>query len=166
MNPKSLSARYDARPVEDGDVEAILSLMRSNPQYYRHCPPEPSEKTVAHDRVVLPPRNVPADKYYLCFWDKDTPVAVLDLILRCPNAETAFIGFFMMNAAYQGKGEGSELIGEILAELAKEYRFVRLMVVITNEQAKHFWSKNGFVPTGLVLEQPEYTTEVRERKLR
>lgn len=165
MNPKNLSARYDVRLVEDRDVEAILSLMRSNPQYYRHCPPEPSEETIAHDRAALPPRNVRDDKYYLCFWDGKTPVAVLDLILRCPNAETSFIGFFMMNAKYQGKGAGSALIGEILTELAKEYRFARLMVVITNEQAKHFWSKNGFLPTGLVLEQPEYTVEVRERKL-
>lgn len=165
MIPAHLSKRFTVKFIEDKDTEAVLSLMRSNPQYFRHCPPEPSEETIAHDRIALPPRNVPEDKYYLGFWDGEKLAAVLDLIVRCPNHETAFIGFFMMDSAYQGKGIGSSLIEEILMEIAKEYRFVRLMVVITNEQAKHFWNKNHFQPTGLVLTQPDYTVAVLERTL-
>lgn len=34
----------------------------------------------------------------------------MDLILNFPDNDTAFIGFFMMNQALQGKGIGSEII--------------------------------------------------------
>lgn len=36
------------------------------------------------------------DKYYVGFYHKDKLVAVMDLIVKYPNDETAFIGFFMM----------------------------------------------------------------------
>lgn len=41
-------------------------------------------------------------------------IAVMDLILKYPNDETAFIGLFMVDSASQGKGTGTAIIEECL----------------------------------------------------
>ena len=74
--------------------------------------------------TALPPGKCAADKHYLGFFDRETLVAVLDLIERYPQDDTAYIGFFMTK---------------------KE---VRLAVDRGNPQSKAFWEKNGFALTG------------------
>ncbi len=44
-------------------------------------------------------------------------IAVMDLILKYPNDETAFIGLFMVDSASQGKGTGTAIIEECLCFL-------------------------------------------------
>ena len=105
------------------------------------------------------------DKYYLGFWRDGALAAVLDLILRYPNEHTAFIGFFMLDAALQGRGEGSRIAGEILRALGREFGAVRLAYVRTNPQSGHFWKKNGFLPTGAVMRTEAYEAVVLERRL-
>lgn len=39
-------------------------------------------------------------------------VAIMDLIIAYPDANTAFIGLFMMDSDYQGKGIGSLIINQ------------------------------------------------------
>ena len=163
MNPQTLSDRYRVRPIADGDFGAVLALLEGNPLYFFHCPPAPSRSSIAHDRAALPPGKRPADKLYLGFWDDALLVAVLDLVLGYPDDETALIGFFMMQASRQGTGEGSAIIQALLKTLFRSFRYVRLMAVTDNAQAQHFWKKNGFLPTGTVIEQERYTVSVLQR---
>lgn len=72
-------------------------------------------------------------------------MAVLDILDGFPNEETCFIGFFMVNILFQGKGIGSEIIGSVLAyvkKIGKEK--ARLGIDKGNPQSKAFWQKNGF----------------------
>ena len=66
-----------------------------------------------------------------------------------PNEITAYIGFFMMNKEYQGKGIGTQIIREC-AEYLKELRFRKIGLAIDkgNPQSEAFWMKNRFVKTG------------------
>ena len=86
-------------------------------------------------------------------------MAVLDLIDGYPKPEIAFLGFFMMNRAFQGRGLGSALIGELAAALWDTGKTaIRLGIDKGNPQSTHFWKKNGFAvirevarPGGTVL---------------
>jgi len=94
----------------------------------------------------LPPGKTYEDKLYVGFFQEGFLVAVMDLILRHPDRETAFIGFFMMHSACQGKGTGSVIITECAAALrAQGFARIRLGVDKGNPQSNAFWRKNSFV---------------------
>ena len=143
------SERYAARPLTASDADAILTLCAENEQFYRYHPPLATKESVLEDISALPPGKCAADKHYLGFFDGETLVAVLDLILYYPQDGTAYLGFFMTKKAVQGRGIGSALIGELLNELRKaDCKKARLAVDRGNPQSKAFWEKNGFALTG------------------
>lgn len=140
-----ISARYAVRRLTEGDAAEILALMEGNPQYYLYSASEPSPEQIREDLTVTPPGIGPEDKYYIGFYRNGALAAVMDLIDGYPGKETAFIGFFMMDAALQGRGEGTGIIGETEAFLrAAGKTAVRLGIDKGNPQSLHFWEKNGF----------------------
>lgn len=143
------SQKYAVRPLTAGDVDKILALCAENEQFYRYHPPLATRESVLEDMTALPPGKCAADKHYLGFFDRETLVAVLDLILDYPQEGTAYLGFFMTKKAVQGRGIGSVLIGELLNELRKaDCKKARLAVDRGNPQSKAFWEKNGFALMG------------------
>ena len=160
-----LSATYQVRRLMETDIPTILTLCQGNSKYYQHCPPAVSGETIWHDMNALPPGKTMEDKYYLGFFEEDTLVAVLDLIIGFPDEKTAFWGFFMMNREYQGKGIGSKLVEEIINGLKEDFTAVRLGYVKGNEQSERFWKKNHFLPTGVESDTGEYVIVMTERKL-
>lgn len=86
--------------------------------------------------------------------------------MKYPKTETAFVGFFMMNAKYQGKGIGTALMEEVYVHLKESgFEYVRLGFAKGNPQSEHFWLKNGFVRTGVEVPNEGYTVVVLEKKL-
>lgn len=165
MDCEKLSTRYRVRALCERDIPAALALCRGNPQYYAHCPPPPSEEGIREDMRALPPRKTLEDKHYIGFWDGVTLVALMDLILAYPDKETAFIGFFMVDARLQGRGAGSAIVAEALSALSMEFSAVRLGYVRGNAQSEHFWKKNGFSPTGASYDAGAYEVVVMRRAL-
>ena len=140
-----LSNRYRVRPMREADADAILALCRENTQYYAYCGRQISREEILRDLHITPPGKTLADKYYVGFYDGDILAAVMDLIDGYPEERDCFIGFFMMNKSLQGRGIGSEIIGEVCACLGKSgYGAVLLGIDRDNPQAAHFWRKNGF----------------------
>ena len=69
----------------------------------------------------------------------------MDLIDGYPKPEIAYIGFFMVNQAYQGKQIGTTIIDEVVAYLRTIGKTaVRLAIDKGNPQSTHFWKKNGY----------------------
>ncbi len=159
--------KYTVKKLGEQELEQVYQLCQGNPQYYQYCPPFVTKESIRADMNALPPRKMIEDKYYLGFYDGDSLVAVMDLILKFPKEETAFVGFFMMNAAYQGRGIGTAIMEEMCACL-KEYGFyyVRLGFAKGNPQSEHFWMKNGFQRTGVEVQNEGYTVVVLEKQLR
>ena len=154
------------RKLNDTDIDKIYEMMQGNPQYFQYCPPMATAQSIADDMNALPPRTTYADKYYIGYFEGEKLVAVMDLILNFPNKETAFIGFFMMNTAYQGKGVGTEIFEECCKKLAEEnYHFIRLGFAKGNPQSEAFWIKNGFSRTGVEDVQERYTVVAMERQI-
>lgn len=143
------SKNHAVRPLTAADVDEILALCAGNKQFYRYHPPIATRESILEDMTALPPGKCEEDKHYLGFFNRETLVAVLDLIERYPQNDTAYIGFFMTKKERQGCGLGSTLVGELMDELRREkFCKMRLAVDKGNPQSKAFWEKNGFALTG------------------
>lgn len=95
---------------------------------------------------ITPPDIELKDKYYIGFYQEGTLIAVMDLIDGYPEPDIAFIGFFMMNIAFQGQEIGSSIIQDLAAYLkASGKTAIRLAIDKGNPQSTHFWKKNGFL---------------------
>ena len=142
---EKLSDSYTIRRLTDADVPLLYAWMLRNDQYFRYCGGSTTPERVRQDLTLCPPGTTPAQKHYVGFFDEDTLVAVMDLIDGYPDADTAFIGFFMMNKDLQGQGTGTAIVRDVLAALrALGYPAVRLGIDKENPQSNHFWRKNGF----------------------
>lgn len=161
-----LSSIYSVKKLSNINIEEIFSLCIENELYYKHCPPFCTKELIKEDLVALPPKKEMKDKYYIGFYQDNILIAVMDLIISFPNEETAFVGFFMINKNYQGKNIGSNIIKEFSNAIkTMGYEYIRLGYVQTNPQAKAFWYKNGFVPTGVVAKQELYDVVIMQKCL-
>ena len=142
---EKLSNAYTIRRLTDADVPMLYAWMLRNDQYFRYCGGSTTPERVRQDLTLCPPGTTPAQKHYVGFFDAGTLVAVMDLIDGYPDADTEFIGFFMMNRELQGQGTGTAIVRDVLAALrALGYTAVRLGIDKENPQSNHFWRKNGF----------------------
>lgn len=139
------SKRFVVRKMKREDVPIIYNMTSKNVQYYKFCGRESTMEDIYKDVEIVPPGKDINDKYYVGFFEGENLVAVMDLIKSYPDDITAYIGFFMMNHNYQGKGLGTIIISEI-CEYLKEIGFgkIRLGYDKENPQSKSFWIKNKF----------------------
>lgn len=165
MDISKISKRYFVKRITKDNIDEVLKLCLGNPTYYKYCPPVASAESILEDLIKLPPKKSLEDKFYIGFYDQNNLVAVMDLILEYPNPSTIFIGFFMVDKKYQGKGIGSKIIKEVFDSLCYEYVYVRLGYVLGNKQSESFWYKNNFSPTGIVVKEENYSIVILERKL-
>ena len=157
LDPAAFSEKYAVRELKLADVPAVLRLMQGNSLYFQYCGGDtvPSEAGVRRDMSIVPRGKTLEDKYYVGFYRKETLAAIMDLIDGYPEDDVAFVGFFMMEAALQGNGEGTNIISRLCAELKNlGFRRVRLGIDKGNPQSKHFWKKNGFQ---VIREVPQET---------
>ena len=140
-----------ARRLTEADAAQVCALMQGNPLFYRYHPPQPTPESIRTDMTALPPGKAMEDKRFVGFYDGDCLIAVMDLILNYPAADTAFIGLFMTAHNRQGCGLGSRILRDCMARLsAAGYHRLRLAVDEGNPQSLAFWTKNGFTLTGEV----------------
>lgn len=140
MDYTKFSGTYTVRRLFRDDIPSVFALCEKNPQFYEHCPP------------FVTPKNIEAD--------------LMDFIDHYPDAQSGFIGFFMMEKDLQGTGVGSSIITELCACLAQwDYQYIRLGYVDGNEQSRSFWLKNQFTDTGLRDHTNDYTVVVMNRFL-
>lgn len=165
MDIQRLSKHYIVKRITKDDIEDVLQLCIGNPLFYRHCPPKPSYQNICADLEKLPPNKRLEDKYYLGFYSENTLIAVTDIILGYPNPMTIFIGFFMVNKEYQGKGIGGLIIKELLEYFSRDFMYVRLGYVLGNQQSENFWLKQKFMPTGTIVKEEAYSIVVLEKRL-
>ncbi|MBO4385254.1 MAG: GNAT family N-acetyltransferase [Clostridia bacterium] len=166
MIVSDISSVYSVRQLNEGDIPSVVALSSGNGLYYRYCPPFASGESVRADMSALPPGRKLEDKHYLGYFKDGRMIAVLDLIEGYPNADTAFIGFFMVEACVQGAGVGSGMIGDLCRALRGcGFSAVRLGWVKGNPQAERFWHRNGFAETGEEYETERYTVVLAERRL-
>jgi GNAT superfamily N-acetyltransferase len=95
---------------------------------------------------------VEQDKIVLGCWADGELVAVVDVLRRWPDAQTAHIGLLLVRGDRQRTGLGRATFAA-LTDLAREWvgiRSWRAAIVRTNEQVAGFWRQLGFAETGEV----------------
>ena len=148
MEITQLSSSDFVRTLEEEDLEMIYRLSVGNRIFYEHHPPFVTRQSILEDMNALPPGKSYDDKFYIGFFSGNNLIAIMDLIHGFPQGDIAFIGLFMMDPQYQGKGTGSRIIQECIAYLRRQgFRSVQLGVDKGNPQSLAFWKKNGFTIT-------------------
>lgn len=149
MEIGNLSSKYHTRYLEKEDVEIIYELCSQNDIFYRYHPPFVTQNSILEDMEALPPNKEKKDKFYLGFFEENHLIAIMDLILDYPKEGVAYIGFFMMDKNYQGKGIGTKIISDCAKYLSSlQYTKICLAIDQGNPQSEAFWTKNNFVKTG------------------
>jgi len=145
MEIQLLSGQFEVRRLDIDDVDIIYDISCKNEIFYKYHPPFVTKESILEDMKALPPNKSYDDKYYIGFFENNTLVANMDLILGYPSEEIAFIGLLMTNVAYQSKGVGSNIVRGVCDCLKKlGYQKVRIGVDKENPQSNSFWNKNGF----------------------
>ena len=140
-----LSSRFAVRRLHEEDIDLIYDLCRRNVIFYQYHPPFVTRESIIEDMHILPPGKEAKDKYYIGLFENEKLAAIMDLILGYPAKDIAFIGLFMVNTEYQGKGVGSKIIAECVKYLRESgFNKIRLGVDKGNPQSSAFWKKNGF----------------------
>lgn len=166
MDINKLSNTYTIKQLNEDDIKDIISLMMENKQFYKYHPENINEDMVKEELTMLPENKTLDDKYYLGFYDGNKLICILELIEKYPSDNYCYIGFFMMDKEYQGKGIGSKIIDEVVRYLKKlGYTNIRLGIDKDNPQSSHFWTKNKFIKTLEEVKQGIYTYYPMERKL-
>ena len=114
------------------------------------------------------PEGTPAEnKHFVGFYDADGHLtAILDLITGYPEAGSAFIGWFMVEAERQHQGIGSQIVADLRAALsAQGIRKLSLACIKENTDARAFWEHQGFTATGREVDQKDYIVEIFEREI-
>jgi 8-oxo-dGTP diphosphatase len=117
--------------------------------------------------TALPPGKTVEDKLYVGYYDADKLIAVMDLIIGYPEADTVYVGFFMTDVSVQGKCIGSSIISE-LSRFVSDSGFYKIQLgwVKGNPQPEHFWHKNGFCETGKTYDMDDFTVVEARRDLK
>ena len=76
-----LSKTFRVRKLDKDDVELIYDLSRKNHIFYQYHPPFVTRESILDDMVALPPEKNYDDKFYVGFFENQSLVAIMDLIL-------------------------------------------------------------------------------------
>ena len=153
MDIRLLSEIFLVRRLDLADVDIVYDMNCKNKIFYEYHPPFVSKQSIIEDMEALPPHKSYDDKYYIGFFENNTLVANMDLILDYPTEKIAFIGLLMVNILYQNNGVGSKIVCDTCVYLRKlGYKKIRLGVDKENQQSNYFWRKNGFQ----IISEKEY----------
>ena len=114
MNINSLSQKYSVRKLDENDVDIIYDMSCKNDIFYQYHPPFVTRESILDDMGALPPGKGYDDKFYVGFFENDSLVGLMDLILDYPEKEISFIGLFMTDTRYQNRGVGSQIISDMI----------------------------------------------------
>lgn len=163
---QSLSSDYDVRKLTEADVTDVYNLCRENRRYYRLQNEKLSRQSLTE--VISNPDNLTSgNKYFVGFFDKDGHlVAILDLITGKSCKDDAFVGWFMVDAALQREGIGSQIIADVRASMkAQGFNSLSLHVREENTDAIDFWKKQDFTLKGQIEKENGKTSLLMERMI-
>ena len=142
---QALLPEWEIRPVAQGEQEAVLALMESNPAYFELDTHPATMENLRRDLVNLPPRCIPEQKNYVGFWKDGKVEAVMDMITGYPRERTLFIGFFMVDGALHRQGIGRTIMTAMpKAADGAGLDSIRLGCLKGNEGGHAFWETMGF----------------------
>lgn len=166
INTNGLSFLYIVKRLNYDDTDQIYKVYKNNKKYFSLLDIKPDIDSIKEDLEVLPKGKTSDDKCFLGYYMFDSLICVIDLIENYPNDKDAYIGLFMIDYLYQGKGIGTNIICELCSSLSKQgFTKIKLACLKNNILAHAFWTKNGFVTNGKTGRYKNIDTIELERNL-
>ena len=166
FNVEMLSSDYDVRNITEADIASVYNLCKNNRRYYRYIGKKPSLRELTDVITDLPEGTGPQNKHFVGFYDDESLIAILDLITSYPEADDAFIGWFMVDAQKHRQGIGSSIFADIRAAMkAQGYDHLSLACFPENTEAAAFWENQGFSVTRESTNQDGHPVNVMERDI-
>ncbi|ANF96125.1 GNAT family N-acetyltransferase [Paenibacillus bovis] len=123
-------------------LEVELSIINSNPFYNRII--KGREKLTAEEiqQEVEETIQLGAERYVIC--SDDQPIGIVEYLSLNPNDGYPWLGLFMIDKAYQGRGYGNQAFQAFEQRLIRQkIQAFRLAVNIENEPAHIFWKRQN-----------------------
>ena len=151
LDIQSLGTAFDVRRLTEAHITEVYQLARTNYKFYRTLGMRPSRSRLTEIISNVPEGADVTSKLFVGFFDDEGElVAVMDLICSYPEADDAFIGWFMVDASLQGQGIGSSIFADVRAAMkASGFGHLSLKCPKASESALAFWEDQGFAPTGV-----------------
>jgi ribosomal protein S18 acetylase RimI-like enzyme len=90
----------------------------------------------------------------------------MDLITGYPEADDAFVGWFMVDGEMQGRGIGSDIFADVRASMkAAGFDYMALAVVKENREALRFWKDQGFTVRKESVSDEGYDVYLMDREI-
>jgi len=167
LDIQSLGTGYEVRRLTEADITDVVLLMRSNRRHWRKMGVKPSRSRLTEIISSVPGATGGEDSYFVGFYDDDADlVAVLDLICGYPEPDDAFIGWFMVDDAQQGRGVGSAIFADVRASMkAQGYDHLEVRCPKESAPSLAFWHAQGFELDGTQSDGGGYTVVGLQRDI-
>ena len=161
-----LSTEYDVRRISEADIGDVYRLCKSNRRYYKYLGRVPTKESLTEVISSIPGAASAENKYFVGFYENGTLIAVLDLLAGYPEADDAFIGWFMVDGTMQRQGIGSQIFADVRAAMKGQgYDYLSLECAEANEESLAFWKAQGFAPNGEKTEHGSHTSVTLARSI-
>ena len=162
-----LSSEFAVRRITEAEISEVYRLCRENRRYYRNLKTKPTLRGLTEVISEVPEGTAPEAKHFVGFYDgEERLTAILDLITGYPEDNDAFIGWFMVDAAMQGRGIGSQIFADVRAAMSGQgFDFLSVGVSKENSDAIDFWQKQGFAFSGKEIEWNGRNVALMERSI-
>ena len=167
LDVRTLGIGYDVRRLTGADITDVFQLAKGNRKFYRALGVRPSRSKLTEMISDIPEGVGQEDKHFVGFYDDEgNLVAVLDLITGYPKDDNAFIGWFMVDAAQQRQGIGSQIFADVRASMQAQ-GFSRLEVACpeASQSGMSFWAEQGFETTGHRFNNGDYDVVHLQRSI-
>ena len=140
------------RPLDPAtDLALVRTFYTENPDYWLFAEGVPPDAAKAAAFFTDgPPGCDPALSHRLGLFEEATLRGLAELSFGFPATGDAYLGLMILSPAAQGRGHGARFLAHVegLARAAPA-RTLYLAVIEANTRARAFWTREGFVATGL-----------------
>lgn len=146
------------RPLEDDDLDTVLTLFRSTPNYFSTIGygREPYSKLQLQREFQEAQATEGRLLYAITRSSDGALVGVADVRLETTMSDTATIALLLIAGPYQQHGYGSEAADLLEQALWAEpdVDFIMAGVAESSQLGQHFWQGRGYHPSGMTTHDP------------
>lgn len=147
------------RPLEDDDLDAVLTLFRATPNYFaaNSFGREPSSALQLHREFQEAQATEGRFLYAIARCADQELVGVADVRLETTMSDTATIALLLIAGPYQQHGYGSEA-ADLLEQALwadPDVDFIMAGVAESSRLGQRFWQSRGYHPSGMTTHDPQ-----------
>lgn len=147
------------RPLEDDDLDTVVSLYRATPNYYATTGfgRGPISKLQLQSEFLDAQQTDGRTLYAIVGCADHALVGVADVELEGNMSDTATIALLMIGGAYQQQGYGSEAADLLEQALfaQPDVEFIMAGVAESSQLGQRFWQRRGYAFSGATTHDPQ-----------